>query len=274
MITTTRGLRVLLTAVVAVVGGLLLWVLVPGGAASAAAPTVWINLPAQGAGFTTTPSTPLLDMTRLAPGLTTTGDMGVRNGSTGTVDLALQFVNVTSDENGCTHAELAMPGGCSAGPGQLADKLVFSVDVADSQNGTYVPQWTGSAAGLEGGVQVATGITSGTEKWLRLSAGLPMSVGNEVQSDTFGFDLKVVLSGPGGGLGVDAASDSQGSAVVSGGGLSGGYGVGALSASRGSGLSSTGVPTALLLSAGLLLILSGALLVSGVRQSRRRPTTP
>jgi hypothetical protein len=248
--------------------------------ASAAPGGVEIDIVSQGAGFTASPVGPLLDMDRLAPGAATSAVLGVRSTESGAADFAIQFVNVTSDENGCTHTELAEPGGCGPGAGQLRGALTASLAVADAALGPYQQIWTGSAADLEAGVQFASGVRSGVARWVRVSLGLPTSVGNEVQSDQYHFSVRIAaqyadLAGGGTtGSGTTAGAAVAGVSVgpadhrvaasvdITGAGRSG-HGV------LGSGLAFTGVPTAMLAGAGLLLCLCGALLVMGAWESRR-----
>jgi len=214
-----------------------------------------IDLPASGGGFTTNPTGHLIDELRLAPGLSTSGIMGVLNSSTAAAAMTVSMNDVVSSENGCTHPELAEPGGCSAGPGQLAGELVFDIAVSDSQSGTYTSAWTGSAAQLESGVRVTDGIAAGSAEWVRLSVALPTTAGNEVQSDTFGFGLRVTLESNG----------SSTSAGVGGVTAARGGGDAALGSSAAGGLAFTGVPAMLMIAAGLLLVVSGVLLIVGIR---------
>lgn len=257
MHTLTRCVRGLLVAMFTVGFGAALWF---GAIASASADTgtgLKIDLPASGGGFTASPTGQLIDELKLAPGFSTSGIMGVLNSSTAAAAMTVSMNNVVSSENGCTHPELAEPGGCSAGPGQLAGELVFAIAVSDSQGGTYTAAWTGSAAQLQSGVHVTDGIAAGSAEWVRLSVDLPMAAGNEVQSDTFGFGLRVTL-------------ESNGSSTSAGvGGVTAARGGGTAALSSGSsGLAFTGVPAVLMSAAGLLLVLSGVLLIVGVRTAR------
>ena len=177
-----------------------------GSGAAAAAPAghgVEVSLPAHGTGFTARPTVSLLDVTRMAPGASAHGIMGVRNETGGAATLTLSVDNVVSSENGCAPVELVFPAGCSAhGPGQLRDELQFRLDIADRLHGRYVPHWTGSAADLGHGVRVNSRLPPSGTEWVRLSVTLPESAGNQVESDTFGFGLLVVLQGGRGTAGV------------------------------------------------------------------------
>jgi hypothetical protein len=244
-------------SILASIVAMLCWVAAPASAASGG---VEIALPAHQFGFSINPSGSLIDAPRIAPGFSSDGVMGVRNGSDAAADLSIAMVGVTSDENGCTHPEAAQ--GCAPGKGQLGAELVFALAVSGAQSATFDPVWTGSAADLQHGVHVANDIGSGAVRWVRLTVSLPMSSGNETQSDTFGFGLRVTLDGPG-------ASASAGVAGVSTSrdGLGGHGGHEAASAGVDA-LALTGVPGAMLVGAGLLLLVSGALLVIGFRSRR------
>lgn len=233
--------------------GLTIWCASGAVASADSGAGIEINLPAHGTGFTRDPSGSLLDVSRMIPGDSASGVMGVRNGSGDPADLTISSDNVESDENGCEHAELREPGGCSPGKGQLGEKLLFTLGVATSQTGPYTTAWTGNAAELANGVQVGPKIGGGNALWVRMAAALPVSVGNEVQSDTYGFDLRITLESP------------AGTAALAVGGLSASA---AGPGSGGTGLAFTGTAVAMIGGAGLLLIVAGVLLMLGVRVSR------
>lgn len=256
MITPLRA--VLAAALLCVLGGLL----VPASANAARNNAVQVALP--GHGFTATPAGPLLDVSALVPGAGTAAVIGVRSGSTADQELLLRFVAIHDEDNGCTPPEAAVDRTCGTGGGDLGSALRFAVAVAGTPDGPYTPTWAGTAADLARGVDAGTGVHRGADRWVRLSAVLPGTAGNVVQSDTFDFRLRVEL-----------ATASQIDAVTIG---------PAGAASEGAGpLALTGAPALLLIAGGLLLVVAGAMLyrasvsrAAGSSTARRgpRPASP
>ena len=181
--------------------------------------------------------------------------MGVRNGSGAATTLTITADHVVSDENGCTNAERLEPGGCRAGPGQLAKRLVFHVAVAATEHGRYTPRWSGTGAQLSGSTLVVDRLARAGTVWVTVAVSLPRSVGNEVQSDTFGFGLLVTLEG--GGVSASAGVD----------------GVSASTSGHG-GLAVTGTGLGLIVTGGLLLLATGYLVLDSARPRRRRRGAP
>jgi hypothetical protein len=212
-----RAMGVALVAAI----GVTVWAASGDAAAASASHGVEVSLPAHDTGFTAHPTASLLDVTRMAPGASAHGIMGVRNKTGGVAALTLSVDDVVSSENGCAPAELVFSAGCSAdGPGQLRDELVFRLDTAARQHGRYVPRWTGSAADLGHAVDVSSRLAASGTEWVRLSVTLPESAGNQVESDTFGFNLLVVLQGGSGTAGVSVPGSGTEGAQSGPGGLS------------------------------------------------------
>lgn len=230
----------------------------------AAASPAGIEVDVAGTGFTASPSANLIDVSRLVPGASASGVLGVRNTTSNPVSVTLQFVDVHASENGCTHPERAAADGCHAsGPGQLRDALRFTISLGSGRSGPYSATWTGTVAALQRGVGLGGELPADGTQWVRLTAGLPGSTGNEVQSDTFGFDLRVALSGAGAatassGFGVAGVSTVHGMSLGSG-------------ASASGGLSFTGIPTLFMVGAGMLFIVCGALIAMVFRDRRGGP---
>jgi hypothetical protein len=179
---------------VAVVVVLLANTLIPA-AASAASPDsgrLEIDM-SDGLGFTVNPHGSLIDTSRLVPGHNAAGTMGVRNGSADSADLGLKITDTTDLDNGCTRAERVVDPTCGSGVGQIGRELSFTVALADRRTGPYAPTWTGTAAQLARGISVARGVAAHTARWVRLDVALPSSSGNETQTDTFAFAVRVML---------------------------------------------------------------------------------
>jgi hypothetical protein len=127
----------------------------------------------------------------------------------------------------------------------LGDELVFDVAVGDSQDGPFTPTWSGHAAELENDVTVPGKVHESQPRWVRLSATLPYSSGNETQRDQFGFDLQVTLTA---GSGAEAITVHKNPSTID-----------------RLGLAVTGASIALLGVAALLLIVCGLILLTNGR---------
>lgn len=229
-----------------------------GGAmrASAAPPAQpKIELAVGAASFSAAPSGPLLDTRTLAPGVSISADLGVRSGFDVATAVSLQLIDVHDDDNGCTAPEARVDTTCGGGQGDLGHALTMTVAAASAQSGAYRPVWTGSAETLAGNTAIGLHLPKGAERWLRITASVPASVGNVVESDTFRFGLQVTLAGSG-------RSASSGIAGVH---------TAHHPSSRGSeGLAATGFETVLFLIGGVLLVAAGVALLGG---GRRRTTS-
>lgn len=224
--------------------GLLFSVVLPQIARAASNQPVEIDL---GGGFTSDPRGTVLDTSRLAPGLTSSGTFGVRSGFAGTSDLQLKFVGVSA-HNGCAPIHDAGQF-CDQGSGDLENELVFDVAVGDARRGPYASTWSGHAADLEHGVVLHGSVQSTQPRWVRLSATLPASAGNETQNDRFAFALQVTLASS---AGTDAITVTKDPSTI-----------------ERIGLAATGASVALLSIAALLLVACGILaLVAGRSRGR------
>jgi hypothetical protein len=223
----------------------LMGMLLPAGANPVRRGPVEVALP--GRPFTSAPDGPLLDVDRLVPGASTSAVIGIRNGFGAAAATQLRLVDVHDDDNGCPPPEAAVDRSCGVGGGEIADALVFRVAVATTRTGAYTGTWRGSARQLRRGIAAGLTVPSGGERWLRLTAMLDPDAGNEIQSDTLGFRLRLVLATSLGTAGVSAGPGGVGGA---------------------GGLAYTGGSVALLLVGGVLVLLAGTLVVL---EARRRP---
>lgn len=261
--TTRWDVRVLVLAVACLLGGM-------GWAGSVrAASNDAVQVAVGSAPFTDHPAGGLFDVSGLAPGGSTSVTFGVRTAATTAEALSLRLVSTRNDENGCGTAEAAVDRTCAGATGELGLELTFALAAAPSRGGPYRQVWQGSAATLDSGVATGASVEARADKWLRLTATVPASAGDEIEGDAFRFALRVQLtvSGAGGvtiGEGRQpAAGGVAGAGAHAGSARSGGVIIG--------GVSLTGRPLALLLVGAALLGTAGALLVvSGTR--RRRPT--
>jgi hypothetical protein len=214
--------------------------------------------------FTATPAGPLLDTQDLAPGSTISADLGVRSGFGVGTTLHIGLTDVRDDDNGCTPAEARVDHTCGVNGGDLGAALVMSVQLATTQSGRYHQVWQGSAADLARLHALPAAVPAHGERWLRISAVLPVSVGDIVQSDTIRFGVRVVLAGNGvrGGSGIDA--------IHIGGLHPATHGVDGLAAT-GADIVLFGVGAALLIVAGTMISVSAR---SSTGRRAPRPTSP
>ena len=124
---------------------------------------------------------------------------------------------------------------------------MFTLATSANQSGTFVTAWTGTVAQLQLGAATQVVLRAHAQRWLRVTAALPAAVGNEVQSDTFGFRLRVELEAASGVAGVSVGPRTSHGAS--------GHGVDSLAY--------TGASVALLTLGGALLLVAGLLIWRG-----------
>jgi hypothetical protein len=290
-----RVLRGAITVAATTLAALAMILFVP--TAANAAPGVELSI--NGAAFTTSPGAPLLTLNNLAPGQSSTGTIGVRNGYGDGGDLALQTVDVHNLENGCNHPELLAGdttcGNPGDGDGELGDAFTLTVQFGDSIAGPWgAPVFTGTVNALKAVAHLGVTVPGGADRYLLVTATLPAPTGNQVQTDSISFDLRVNLSTnagggggvvPGGGGTPGGGGNNPGGNTPGGdttGGNTGGAGVGGVAVGPGNGgsgghgpsssgtggLAITGVPVLMWGAAGVLLLCCGLLLVSFARDRR------
>lgn len=223
---------------------LLAGLFLPQSAGAARDGGLQVALPGQGfAG----PSGDAFDVRALTPGQSASLVLRVRLPVHVGGELWLRFIDVHEDDNGCTPAEALVDRSCGLGGGELGGALTFAASSASDREGTYTVRWVGTVADLQRGADIGM-LLPNAARWIRLTAALPTSAGNDVQSDSLAFRLRVELQTTQGVAGV----------AVGPGGTSHDHG--------GLPLAYTGVSTALLVLGGLMLLSAGALIAT---QSRR-----
>jgi len=192
-----------------------LWLGSPAGAAT---PPMRVDM-GDGAGFVASTDVALLDVSALAPGGSASGTMKVLDdsdhhpGSTMTDTVTLLMTDVTT-----TDGASGRPSNPGAGAA-LMNALRFTVTVTGTA-GSIPVRGTLTAADLQAGLILASGLLHGDILSVSATASLPTSVGNEVQYGRFGFDLALELTSvtpggtdPGGRGGASAGSAGRGGAV-------------------------------------------------------------
>jgi len=212
-----------------------------------------------GSGWTHDPTTPLFDLTRIAPGWNGTTTIAVRNDSDQGAAIGLSATNVVENENGCNHPESYVDTTCTgADAGELGKEIILSVYADPDNDGTYgsTPTWSGSIEDLKQAATLSSQLPAGGISGYKIDATLPYSSGNETQTDQVSFDLKVTLDG--------ASVAVQGTKVVR------HPGAGPLHRVLDK-LPLTGTPAERLVAAALSLLLAGtALFLAGTRRRRVR----
>lgn len=249
----TRG-RAGALLLVAALGCLLAAVLLAGSAGADPHPNVQVSV--AGGPFTDVSPQPVLDVSALAPGGSTSAVLGVRSGLRSATDLYLRLSDVHDDDNGCVRPEQDVDPTCGRNGGEIGSVLQFRVATADQPGGAYTTRWTGPADQLRRAVDTGFEFAAQATHWVRMTATLSADAGRAVESDTFRFTLDVVLRGSGGGgrseIGDEHAHrhpDSPG----------------------GGPLAVTGVAVTLLAGVGALLVILGLLvLASAWRRNRAR----
>ena len=176
--------------------------LLPAGllAASAGAdPHPNVQVSVAGGPFTDVSPRPLLDVSTLAPGDSTSAVLGVRSGLQSKADLYLRLADVHDDDNGCVRPEQAVDTSCGRNGGEIGAVLQFRIATADQPGGAYTTRWTGPADRLRAAVDTGLEFATQATEWVRMTATLSPDAGRAVESDTFRFTLDVVLRGSGGG---------------------------------------------------------------------------
>jgi len=288
-----RPLRTLLSSLLLLGGGLAFVTAAPASADS------WHLSINTGSGWVHDSGAPLFDITRFAPGLSQSSTMQVRNDSPDAADLSLSADNIVELENGCMHSEAVVDTTCGPTQGELGHELIFSVYADPEDDGSYetTPRWTGTLYDLANPVGLLTDLPSAGVVGLRIDMTLPMSSGNETQTDDVDFSFRLTLSGPGSPVPNSPGSPvpSEPGSVATGGSAGTGPSTGpATQTPPGSGsvevkgvkvtrhkpgllphladeLPFTGTPTERIVAGGLWLALAGAFLsLLARRPSRRR----
>jgi hypothetical protein len=145
------------------------------------------------AGWLTPSSSPLVDVTALIPGASTSAGFEVRNPRQQPVTASVRLVGLTSDDNGCNHPEtLAGDTTCGAGGGELQDDLVFRLLAVDGEDRRSIGE--GVLSALEGQlVSDDVALAVGASRAYVVEYELPASSPNITQTDQLGFDIEVTI---------------------------------------------------------------------------------
>jgi hypothetical protein len=185
--TTHRSITRWVTVVALCLG----WVLALAGPAAAGDGSLLVDVPGDGVGFTHDASAAFLDVQRLYPGSSGSGELEVRNTSAYDASLGLAVTDLVSRENGCLRPETREPGeGCDADGGELEDWLHVTVSREGANAGEL---WQGDLAELSRGVELAT-LPAGATWRLRMAVALPEAATNDTMTDSLSFDTRLTAN--------------------------------------------------------------------------------
>jgi hypothetical protein len=171
------------------------------GAASAGAPSsfaddgqISIN---QGSGWTHDGTQPLFDVSHVAPGWSSSAEIQVRDDSSGAASMAITSTDIADLENGCNRPESLVDKTCGADEGELGHEIRLSIYVDPDNDGTYEaqPKWTGTVYDLLRPAVLDDEVIAHDVVAIRVIATLPITSGNEIQTDQVRFGLRLDLAG-------------------------------------------------------------------------------
>ncbi|RNL80189.1 hypothetical protein [Nocardioides marmorisolisilvae] len=226
--------------------------------ATASGGSLLIDVPGDAHGFVHVSNTPVFSDLNLAPGLTTSGTVSVRDSSSFAADLTLRATDLRDLENGCLRPE-TNDGDVTCDPngGELSKWLVLTVRTAAGAQ-----LWQGTLASLGSSGAALGSIDPGETETLAMSLEFPRSAGNDTMSDSTAFELRFSAKSENGGTAVSAPASTVGSNGVT------------ASPGHGGVLPASGNPiTARMLGIDLLLLALGSSLVFAAKRSgtdRRR----
>jgi hypothetical protein len=180
-----------LTCVATAVGALLA-LAGTAGTAAASSGQLLIDV-ADGHGWVHDSSHPLFHFDKLAPGMSTSASLRLKNDSSSSGTLSVKAIHVHDDDNGCLRQESAAGDTtCGNGGGELGKAIRFAVVCPSMNEGR--PLWSGTIADVEKGVTVAQPLASTAVVELHVVAELPRDAGNETMTDRLAFDLAWTLT--------------------------------------------------------------------------------
>lgn len=230
-----------------------------------------------GSGWVHDSTTPLFHEARIVPGWSTAKTLAVRNNTDASMTLGISSADIVDDENGCTHAEAAVDTTCGTGPdqGELSREMIFNVYLDPTNSGSYAskPAWTGTLRNLQQVAVLDPSVPAHAVYGMKITAALPWSSGNETQTDSVGFGLRLIADGTGG---AGLATAVLGQTFIKGGDPTGAAGhptsvLGEIVTA--SGLPFTGLYAHAAVASGMVLVFGGGVLWVGSLRLRRRQSS-
>ena len=135
---------------------------------------------------------PVFDFSQIYPGATLTSSVRVSNIGDDAGLLTVDAEDVV-DESRCSAAETREGLSCGSGRGHLGEQVEFSIEHVTA-GGEAEQVWSGQIDELHDVAMAPTPLEAGASADYRLRAHLPITSGNETQSDLLGFDLRFQLA--------------------------------------------------------------------------------
>lgn len=256
----------------ALLGAVAAMIVVAPAAAHASGEPISINL---GSGWVHDSSAPLFNDTRIAPGWNAAKTLEIRNNTDASMTLGISSADIVDSENGCMHSEAVVDHTCGSGPdqGELGHEMIFSVYLDPTDSGTYstTPAWTGTLYDIQTAAVLSSSVPAHGVWGVRVTTELPFASGNETQTDSVGYTLR--LDGDGTGS-TDLTSSVLGETFTKGGDPRASSGI-HVSSVLGDTFSSSTLPftgsyAGVLLPIGVTLMLGGGLLrLAAIRRRAR-----
>jgi hypothetical protein len=143
------------------------------------------------------PDGPLFDAADIFPGWAQRSELQVGNDTDAPAAISLEATDIVDLENGCNHPESLADDTCDTNGGELGEQLLLTL-YADADGDGQVdptPAWSGTLRQLTTAVPLASHLASGASTPVRIDAALPLTSGNETQTDQVAFDLRISLAG-------------------------------------------------------------------------------
>lgn len=136
-------------------------------------------------------TSPAFQARNIEPGWSDSENFEIHNDNSQPSALSLFVDDIADDDSSCTSTSSA----AACGQGQLGQELLFTA-VLDRNDGRPASTvWHGNVYDLAQRVSLDQDMPAGATWQLRLTAGLPITAGNETQGDSLSFNLEAHLQG-------------------------------------------------------------------------------
>jgi hypothetical protein len=130
----------------------------------------------------------LFDTDGMYPGFQMTDEMRITNNTGDAGAIRLRILDLVSDDNGCNTPEARVDTTCGDGEGELAEQVLLDVQRVDAGGNVVVLAPTI----LEDVGEVSLGVIEpGVTIAYHLTWELPITSGNETQTDSLSFDVEI-----------------------------------------------------------------------------------
>jgi hypothetical protein len=130
----------------------------------------------------------LFDTDGMYPGFRMTDEIRITNNAADAGAIRLRILDLVSDDNGCNHPEALVDTTCGDGEGELAEQVLLGIDRVEVSDDAVMMAPTI----LENIGAVPLGhIAPGSTASYHLTFELPITSGNETQTDSLSFDVEI-----------------------------------------------------------------------------------